>query len=179
MTRRFDITAIGHAIVDVQASSDEAFLAKHDLHKGAMTLVDQHRSARLFEAMTDTEMASGGSAGNTIAGKVAHDTLGEVFNVDMQKQGVHFKTPFLHNDPTHTGCCMINVTRDGQRTMATYLGAAALVGPEDIDEDVIKDSQIVYLEGYLFDTPSGREAFAKATDIARQNGVKTAITLSC
>lgn len=186
----YDITAVGHAIVDVLAPADDAFLAMHDLHKGAMTLIDQHRAVRLSEVMAEGEMASGGSAGNTIAGaasfgakcayigKVAHDHLGEVFSRDLKKMGVTFTTQVLHDDPTHTGRCLINVTPDGQRTMATFLGAAALVGPNDVDADLIKASQILYLEGYLFDTPSGREAFAKAAQVARSNGRKTAITLS-
>lgn len=190
MTHRFDITAVGHAIVDVLAPADEAFLAAHDLHKGAMTLIDQHRAVTLSEAMTEGEMASGGSAANTIAGaasfgatcayigKVAHDTLGDIFNADMKKQGVHFTTPYLRDDPAHTGRCLINITSDGQRTMATYLGAAALVSPGDLDVEAIKASQIVYLEGYLFDTPSGRETFAKASQIAQGAGRCTAITLS-
>ncbi len=190
MTPTYDITAVGHAIVDVLAAADDAFLAAHDLHKGAMTLIDPYRATSLFDAMANTEQASGGSAGNTIAGaasfgakcaymgKVAHDALGEVFSHDMKKMGVHFTTPFLSNDPAHTGRCLINVTPDGQRTMATYLGAAALVSPADLDEAILKDSQIVYLEGYLFDTPSGRESFAKASQIARAAGRKVAITLS-
>ena len=190
MTITYDITAVGHAIVDVLAPADEAFLKSHDLHKGAMTLIDQLRAVSLSEAMADSEMASGGSAGNTISGaasfgakcayigKVAHDALGEVFSRDLTKLGVTFTTPVLHNDPTHTGRCLINITADGQRTMATFLGAAALVGSADIDENIVGASQIVYLEGYLFDTPSGREAFAKAAQLARAHGRKTAITLS-
>ncbi|ESQ90362.1 carbohydrate kinase [Asticcacaulis sp. AC460] len=190
MTTTYDITAVGHAIVDVLAPADDAFLKSHDLHKGAMTLIDQHRAVSLNEAMADSEMASGGSAGNTIAGaasfgakcayigKVAHDSLGEVFSRDLKKMGVTFNTQVLHDDPTHTGRCLINVTPDGQRTMATFLGAAAMVGPNDVDPELVKASQIVYLEGYLFDTPSGREAFARAAQIARNNGRKTAITLS-
>ncbi|ESQ74164.1 adenosine kinase [Asticcacaulis sp. AC402] len=190
MTLTYDITAVGHAIVDVLAPADDAFLKAHDLHKGAMTLIDQHRAVSLSEAMADSEMASGGSAGNTIAGaasfgakcayigKVAHDALGEVFSRDLKKMSVTFNTQVLHDDPTHTGRCLINVTADGQRTMATFLGAAAMVGPNDVDPELIKASQIVYLEGYLFDTPSGREAFARAAQIARTNGRKTAITLS-
>ena len=186
----YDITAVGNAIVDVLAPADEAFLKSHDLHKGSMTLIDQHRAVSLSEAMADSEMASGGSAGNTIAGaasfgakcayigKVAHDALGEVFSRDLKTMGVTFNTPVLHDDPTHTGRCLINVTKDGQRTMATFLGAAAMVSAKDVDENIVKASQIVYLEGYLFDTPSGREAFARAAQIARQNGRKTAITLS-
>ena len=190
MNPTYDITAVGHAIVDVQAASDDAFLAAHDLHKGAMTLIDPYRATSLFEAMDDTEQASGGSAGNTIAGaasfgakcayvgKVAHDALGDVFSRDMKAMGVHFTTPYLTNDPAHTGRCLINVTPDGQRTMATYLGAAALISPDDLDAAILRDSQIVYLEGYLFDTPSGRETFAKASQIARAAHRKVAITLS-
>lgn len=190
MTIEYDITAVGHAIVDVLAPSDDGFLSKHDLHKGSMTLIDTHRALSLSEAMADSEMASGGSAGNTISGaasfgakcayvgKVAHDGLGEFFSKDLKKMGVEFRTPVLHDDPTPTGRCLINVTPDGQRTMATFLGAAALISPKDLDEEIIKASQITYLEGYLFDTPSGRETFAKAAQVARSSGRKTAITLS-
>ncbi len=190
MTVEYDITAVGHAIVDVLAPSDEAFLTRHDLHKGSMTLIDSHRALSLSDAMAESEMASGGSAGNTISGaasfgakcayvgKVAHDAMGEFFAHDLRKMGVEFRTPVLHDDPTPTGRCLINVTPDGQRTMATFLGAAALISPKDLDEDIIKASQITYLEGYLFDTPSGRETFAKASQIARSSGRKTAITLS-
>jgi sugar/nucleoside kinase (ribokinase family) len=190
MTIEYDITAVGHAIVDVLAPSDDGFLSKHDLHKGSMTLIDTHRALSLSEAMNESEMASGGSAGNTISGaasfgakcayvgKVAHDGLGEFFSKDLKKMGVEFRTPVLHDDPTPTGRCLINVTPDGQRTMATFLGAAALISPKDLDEEIIKASQITYLEGYLFDTPSGRETFAKAAQIARSSGRKTAITLS-
>jgi len=190
MTVEYDITAVGHAIVDVLAPSDDAFLGRHDLHKGSMTLIDSHRALSLSEAMNESEMASGGSAGNTISGaasfgarcayvgKVAHDAMGEFFAHDLRKMGVEFRTPVLHDDPTPTGRCLINVTPDGQRTMATFLGAAALVSPQDLDEEIIKASQITYLEGYLFDTPSGRETFAKASQIARSAGRKTAITLS-
>ncbi len=190
MTTRFDITAVGNAIVDVLAPADEAFLATHDLHKGAMTLIDQHRAVSLSHAMAEGETASGGSAANTIAGaasfgatcayvgKVAHDPLGEIFAAAMKKQGVHYTTPYLPNDLAHTGRCLVNITADGQRTMATYLGAAAQVSPDDLDAEVIKGSKIVYLEGYLFDTTSGRETFAKASQIARDVGRQTAITLS-
>jgi len=190
MSAKYDVLAVGHAIVDVQARCSEAQLSAHNLTKGAMTLIDHHRAHSLKAAMADPEMASGGSAGNTIVGiaslggacayvgKVAHDEMGQVFSRDLMRQNVEFKTPFLHEDPTPTGICLINVTPDAQRTMATCLGAAALVGPNDIQPDQIKDTGIVYLEGYLFDTPSGREAFAKAALIGREAGRKTAITLS-
>lgn len=190
MDTLYDITAVGHAIVDVLAPADDAFLTKHDLHKGAMTLIDTHRAQSLYDAMAESEQESGGSAGNTIAGaasfgakcayvgKVAHDHLGETFARDLKRMDVTFNTPVLHDDPLHTGRCLINVTPDGQRTMATYLGAASLIAPQDLDADIIRASQITYLEGYLFDSPSGRETFAKAAQIARSAGRKTAITLS-
>jgi len=190
MTPTYDITAVGHAIVDVLAPADDAFLKTHDLHKGAMTLIDTYRATSLYEAMAEGEQVSGGSAGNTIAGaasfgakcayvgKVAHDALGETFARDLKTMGVTFTSPVLHDDLARTGRCLINVTPDAQRTMATYLGAAALISPSDIDEKIVRDSQIVYLEGYLFDSPSGRETFAKAAQIARSAGRKTAITLS-
>lgn len=193
MNTQYDVTAVGHAIVDVLAPATEAFIATEALPKGGMTLIDQHRAIHLYEKMAERDeitQESGGSVGNTIAGvasfggkgayvgKVAHDELGEVFSRDLKRLGVAFQVPFLHDDPTHTGRCLINITEDGQRTMATFLGASALVQPEDIDPQMIKGSQITYLEGYLFDTPSGRASFAKACEIARSAGRKTAMTLS-
>ncbi|MFT3997716.1 MAG: adenosine kinase [Asticcacaulis sp.] len=193
MSKEYDVTAVGHAIVDVLSPASEAFIAAEGLPKGGMTLIDQHRAIKLYDRMlshNELTQESGGSVGNTIAGvasfggkgayvgKVAHDELGEVFSRDMKRMGVAFDVPFLHDDPTHTGRCLINITEDGQRTMATFLGASALVTPEDIDPEVIKGSQVTYLEGYLFDTPSGRASFAKACDIARSVGRKTAMTLS-
>jgi sugar/nucleoside kinase (ribokinase family) len=190
MSSHYDVLAVGHAIVDVQARSTDAALLAQNLTKGAMTLIDHFRAHSLKAAMIDPEMASGGSAGNTIAGlaslggtcayigKVAHDEMGQVFSQDLGRQGVTFNTEFLHDDPTPTGICLIHVTSDAQRTMATCLGAAALVGPSDIKSDQIKAAGIVYLEGYLFDTPSGREAFSKAAMMARAAGRKVAITLS-
>ena len=133
--------------------------------------------------------ASGGSAGNTVAGvgsfggaaayigKVAPDTLGQVFTHDIRAAGVHFDTPTL-NEAAGTGRCLINVTPDGQRTMCTFLGAANQLSVADIDEAVIGDSAIVYLEGYLFDPAPAREAFEAAAAAAHAAGRKVAITLS-
>ncbi|MDC7676126.1 adenosine kinase [Asticcacaulis machinosus] len=189
MTAPYDVTAVGHAIVDVLAPADDAFLTAQNLAKGAMTLIDQDRALSLYGVMAQAELASGGSAGNTIAGaaslggkcgyigKVADDELGKVFRHDMKAQGVQFDTSVL-TDGSATGRCLINITPDAQRTMATFLGAAAKVGPADVDAALIQASNIVYLEGYLFDTPSGREAFVKASELARAAGRKTAITMS-
>ena len=186
---RFDVCAVGNAIVDVLSPCDDAFLTAQSLTPGSMQLVDQDQSAALYAAMAPGVEASGGSAGNTVAGvgsfggraayigKVAPDTLGKVFSHDIRASGVHFDTAPLV-DGAATGVCMINVTPDGQRTMCTFLGAANQLGVEDIDADVIGDSAIVYLEGYLFDPAPARAAFEAAAAAAHKAGRKVAITLS-
>lgn len=188
-TARFDICAVGNAIVDVLSPCDEAFLSAHSLPPGSMQLVDEAQSAALYEAMASGVEASGGSAGNTVAGvgsfggraayigKVAPDTLAEVFSHDIRASGVHFDTPVL-NDGAGTGRCLINVTPDGQRTMCTFLGAANQLAVADIDTALIGDSAIVYLEGYLFDPAPARAAFEAAAAAAHAAGRKVAITLS-
>lgn len=189
MSSDFEVTAIGNAIVDVIAPATDSFLESHGLRKGAMTLVDDARAAALYDAMAPGLEASGGSAANTVAGaaslggrcayvgKVASDQLGEVFAHDIRSIGAAFQTEPLDCGPA-TGRCLINVTPDGHRTMATFLGAASQLLPEDVDPAVIRASRIVYLEGYLFDPPPAREAFRKAAEIAHAAGARVAMTLS-
>ena len=186
---RFDVCAVGNAIVDVLAPCDPAFLTSQGLNPGSMQLVDEDQSAALYDAMAAGVEASGGSAGNTVAGvgsfggraaylgKVADDTLGGVFAHDIRAAGVHFDTPALSGG-AGTGRCLINVTPDGQRTMCTFLGAANQLTTADIDVDLIGDSEIVYLEGYLFDPAPARAAFEAAAAAAHAAGRKVAITLS-
>jgi sugar/nucleoside kinase (ribokinase family) len=189
MSASFDVAAIGNAIVDVIAPAEEAFLVANGLAKGAMTLIDEPRAHELYALMAAGVEASGGSAGNTIAGvaslggraayvgKVARDQLGEVFIHDTRSMGVHFQTPQL-NGGAATGRCLINVTPDGERTMCTFLGASNQLTAADVDAAVIEGAAIVYLEGYLFDPPEARRAFAKAAGLARASGRTIAITLS-
>ncbi|MFN3512474.1 MAG: adenosine kinase [Phenylobacterium sp.] len=189
MTELYDVAAIGNAIVDVIAPAEDAFIAANGLDKGAMMLIDEARGVELYEKMAPGIEASGGSAGNTIAGiasfggraaflgKVAEDQLGDVFTHDMRAIGAHFDTPRLVGGPA-TARSLINVTPDGQRTMCTYLGASTEFVADDIDPAVIEAAQIVYLEGYLFDAEPARRAFAKAAGLARGVGRKIAITLS-
>jgi sugar/nucleoside kinase (ribokinase family) len=189
----YDVCAVGNAIVDVLAPCDPAFLDAQGLTPGSMQLVDAGQSAALYAAMKPGVEASGGSAGNTVAGigsfggraayvgKVADDTLGGVFSHDIRAAGVAFDTPPLVDGAAAglaTGVCMINVTDDGQRTMCTFLGAANQLGPEDIDADLIAASEILYLEGYLFDPAPARAAFEAAAAAAHAAGRKVAITLS-
>ena len=186
---RFDVCAVGNAIVDVLAPCEPAFLDAQGLTAGSMQLVDEVQSAALYDAMAAGVEASGGSAGNTVAGvgsfggraaylgKVADDTLGGVFAHDIRAAGVHFDTPALTGG-AGTGRCLVNVTADGQRTMCTFLGAANQLTTADIDAAVIGDSAIVYLEGYLFDPAPARAAFEAAAAAAHAAGRKVAITLS-
>jgi sugar/nucleoside kinase (ribokinase family) len=192
-TPRYDVCAVGNAIVDVLSPCDDAFLSAQGLTPGSMQLVDADQSAALYAAMAPGVEASGGSAGNTVAGvgsfggraayigKVADDVLGGVFTHDIRASGVDFQTALLTDGAATgrgTGVCMINVTSDGQRTMCTFLGAANQLGVEDIDADLIGNSAIVYLEGYLFDPAPARAAFEAAAAFAHRAGRKVAITLS-
>jgi sugar/nucleoside kinase (ribokinase family) len=186
---RFDVTGIGNAIVDLLAFTDDDFLDRRDMPKGAMTLIDADTAARLTAAMTNGQTASGGSVANTCAvaaalgarvaflGKVADDELGAAFRRDISAVGVHYPTPpLLAGAPTAR--CLILVTPDGQRTMNTYLGAGGEFGLHDLDETVIAASAVTYLEGYLFDPPAAQAAFAEAAKMARACGQKTALSLS-
>jgi sugar/nucleoside kinase (ribokinase family) len=189
MNTEYDVTAIGNALVDVIAPADEAFLARQDMAKGAMMLIDETRAEALYGAMAPGVEASGGSAGNTIAGvasfggraafigKVAADQLGDVFAHDLRALGADFSTPRLRGGPA-TGRCLINVTPDGERTMSTYLGAGIELTADDVDPALVERSRILYLEGYLFDPHEARRAFAKAAGLARAAGRSIALTLS-
>ena len=196
----YDILGIGNAIVDVLAPVPEAFLSRHDMHKGAMALIDAATAERLYtelRAQTDSKSvieSSGGSAANTCAvaallgarvaylGKVADDALGKVFSHDIGAVGVHFPTaPAAISDAgggIATARCLIAVTADGQRTMNTFLGACVTFGPDDVDPALIADARVTYLEGYLFDQPAAQAAFYKAAAAAHAAGRQVALTLS-
>jgi sugar/nucleoside kinase (ribokinase family) len=186
---RFDVTAIGNAIVDVLARADDALLTTHNLAKGAMSLIDTDTAERLYGIMGPGTERSGGSAGNTAAviaglggrvayiGKVADDQLGEVFTHDIRAIGVTYDTtPLTGGLPTAR--CLIFVTPDAQRTMQTYLGATTQLGPEDVNMDYITSSKVVYLEGYLWDQPRAKKAMRDAAIKAHEAGVKVSLTLS-
>ncbi len=186
---RFDIIGIGNAIVDVLAPVDDAFLSRHGMHKGAMALIDADAADRLYRAMPAGQETSGGSAANTCAvaaalgarvgylGQVAQDALGEAFRRDITAGGVHFPTPPLAGGAP-TARCLIMVTPDGQRTMNTFLGACVAFGEEQIDEALIADTAVLYLEGYLFDPPAAQAAFRRAAAAAHAAGRQVALSLS-
>jgi len=187
--KKYQVLGIGNAIVDVLARVDEALIAAHGLTKGAMTLIDAERALYLSGQMTDPQVRSGGSAGNTIAGladlgadtaffgKVADDEMGRQYYEDMVRLGVHFPTPPIREgEPTARS--FIVITPDGERTMNTYLGACTEIGPEDMEDAAIRASQIIYFEGYLWDPPRAKDALRRAAEIAHEAGGKVALTLS-
>jgi sugar/nucleoside kinase (ribokinase family) len=186
---RFDILGIGNAIVDVLAPVDEAFITRHDMRKGSMTLVDAARAEAIYAAMPPAQETSGGCAANTCAaasglgarvaylGRVAEDQLGAVFRHDIAAAGVHFPTaPLVDGAPTAR--CMILVTPDGQRTMNTYLGACVAFGIAQVDEAAVADSAVIYMEGYLYDEPAAMAAFRHAAAVAHAAGRKVSLSLS-
>jgi sugar/nucleoside kinase (ribokinase family) len=188
-SKKFAVTAIGNAIVDVIAQADDALLAAHNLPKGAMNLIDADMAEKLYGVMGPGKEASGGSAGNTIAGiamlggttayigKVADDQLGKIFTHDIRAAGVTYDTPPLKGG-LPTARSLIFVTPDAQRTMQTFLGACTQLGPEDINMGHITSSQVVYMEGYLWDLPRAKQAMLDAAMKAKESGVKVSLTLS-
>jgi len=185
----YDVVGIGNAIVDIIARCDDAFLSKHDLAKGFMRLIPAGEAGRLYEAMGPAIERSGGSAANTIAGlaslgarcgfigRVAADQFGGIFRHDIRSQGVAYDTAPA-TDGAPTARCLILVTPDGERTMNTFLGASVDLSATDIDQAMIENSKIIYLEGYLFDRHQAKEAFRDAARRARRVGVKVALSLS-
>ena len=177
MSQAQDVVGLGNAIVDVIAHAEDAFLAAEGMAKGGMTLIEAERAESLYARMGPAVEMSGGSAANTMAGiaslggraafigKVKDDQLGAIFAHDIRSAGVAFRTrPARGGAPTAR--CLIFVTPDAQRTMNTYLGACVNLGPEDVDEAVVKNARVTYLEGYLWDPPRAKEAFVKAAKVA-------------
>ncbi len=186
---RLDVLCIGNAIVDVIANASDDFLVREGLVKGSMRLIDEEEAERLYEHMGPAHQVSGGSAGNTAAGiaalggragfigQVAPDQLGDFYRHDLTSTGVEFSTPAA-DVGFPTARSMILVTPDGHRTMNTFLGAAQHLPSSALDESQIRDSAILYLEGYLWDPETPRYAMIQAIEIARQAGRKIAFTLS-
>jgi sugar/nucleoside kinase (ribokinase family) len=189
MAHTYDVAAMGNALLDVLAPADDAFLLRHNIAKGVMTLIDEFRALQLYEALSGTREIAGGSAANTAAGvasfgakglyvgKVKDDPLGRSFAESLSQTGVEYTTGMAAVGPA-TGCCLIAVTPDGQRSMNTFLGASSELAPGDIDETGIAASAVLYVEGYLWDSPAPKAAITRAMEIAKRAGRKVALTLS-
>jgi sugar/nucleoside kinase (ribokinase family) len=186
---QFDVVAIGNALVDILTHDDEALLARLGSEKGTMHMVDAARAEEVYAAMGPAAEASGGSAANTAAGiasfggnaayigRVADDTFGRVFAHDLRAAGVKFDSRPA-SDGTPTGRCLIVVTSDAQRTMFTYLGTASELDAHYIDDGLIADAQVTFLEGYLWDQPPAKQAIRQAAAAAHDAGRRVALTLS-
>jgi sugar/nucleoside kinase (ribokinase family) len=186
---RYDVIAIGNAIVDVMSPCEDGLIEELGLAKGGMTLVDTERAEELYSAMGPAREISGGSAANTLAGmsalgaqcafvgQVAKDQLGDVFSHDIRAVGIDFDTPARDQEPP-TARCLIFVTPDGERTMNTFLGASQFLPPAALDDELIASAGILYLEGYLWDPEEPRSAMRHAIDVARKAGRKVAFTAS-
>ena len=186
---RLDVVGIGNALVDVLSHERDDFIAEHGLEKGAMTLIDTARAEELYAAMGPATEVSGGSAANSMVGitslggtaafigRVNDDQLGKVFGHDIRAAGVEFTTPPVQGDEP-TGRCLIIVTPDAQRTLNTYLGAAAQLGPTQLDHDVLTCAQVLFLEGYLWDEADAKDALRQAARAVHDAGNRVAFTLS-
>jgi sugar/nucleoside kinase (ribokinase family) len=188
-SRNLDIVAIGDAIVDVIATTDDSFIERHRLPKGGMQLLTYEEADALYAAMGTAREISGGSAANSMAGaaalgldaafvgQVADDQLGAIFAHDMRALGVRFETPPL-NPPPPTGRCLILVTPDGQRTMNTCPAASHELTPAAVDPELIRSASVTFLEGYLWGPERPRGAMLEAARIAHSADRTVAFTLS-
>jgi sugar/nucleoside kinase (ribokinase family) len=192
----FDVVAVGSALVDVLAHAADDQLARLDLAKGAMALVDLDRAASIYRQMGSSTEVSGGSAANTAAGvaalggrvgfigKVADDALGKVFVHDITAAGVTVGATLRSHEPDDsgadaaTGRCLVLVTDDGERTMATHLGVASTLGLQDIDDALVANTSVVYLEGYLWDLDPTKAALRHAVELAHESDALVALSLS-
>jgi len=184
-----DVVGVGNALVDVLTHTSYDFIDAHELPRGSMTMVDHNRSKELYDDLPPAQEVSGGSNANAMAGlasfgskaayigQVRDDQLGDVFVHDLRSLGVRFGVPPADTGPA-TGRCLIMVTPDAQRTMATYLGASSHLGPDAVDADLVGDAHVTYLEGYLWDQPAAKDAIRLAAQSARAAGRRVAFTLS-
>lgn len=186
----FEVCALGNAIVDIVAEVPEAFLQQHHLEKDTMTLMDhEHISALRKSIKAGRAVRAGGSAGNMIAGiasfgsnatflgKIAEDEIGKLFAADLRKLKVQFPTAPLKAAGVGTGLCLSLVTPDAHRSLCTYLGASTEFGVNDVPLNVVRESHMTYLEGYLLDRTASKLALHLAADTARDAGRRTVLSL--
>ena len=183
------IICIGNALVDSLTQIEESKINELSLNKARMTLVDKERSNFLLQNMENPIYEAGGSAANTaywisqlggevgFIGKISNDELGNQFQTSLKDSGLKDFTVFEEED-NQTGLCAIFITPDGERTMNTYLGAGEYLSVNDLNVDSIKDANILYMEGYLWDKPSSKEAFLHAAKLNKETGGMNAISLS-
>jgi sugar/nucleoside kinase (ribokinase family) len=179
------ILGIGNAIVDVLCKVDDEFLKKYSLTKSTMKLIDEIEFKNLISEVKIEQTISGGSVANSIVGlsqlgndvgfigKVKNDDLGKKYEEGLKKENVSYLYSKKH-EPLPTGSCLILITPDSERTMCTFLGTAGKINDEDVNLEIVKKSEITFLEGYLWDEGEPKKAFDKAIN----NSNKVAMSLS-
>lgn len=192
MNKKYDVYAIGNALVDMEYEVHDDFFVKHKLDKGLMTLVDEERQNYLLNALgtAPKKQQCGGSASNSVIAiaqfggkgfyscKVAKDPIGNFYYQDLQDNGVDSNLKYQDREEGVTGKCLVLITPDAERTMNTYLGITSSISKNEIVMDAIRSSKYMYMEGYLVASPTGRAAAVQARKIAEAAGVKTALTFS-
>ena len=183
------ILGIGNAIVDVFVKVNDDFLLKNNLTKGSMKLLEKQEFESLKSTIKIEKIEAGGSVANTMAGiaflkgdasfigKIKSDEFGKIYKKSLEKINVSF----LYSEKEEnlsTGASLIFITPDSERTMCTYLGISSQLSKEDINEDYIKDYEIIFLEGYLWDKGMSEEMFKHVINLAKKNNVKIAMSLS-
>ncbi len=190
--RPLDAVCVGNAIVDVLAQVSDDFLTQHAMVKGSMQITDPDRAKAIYADMPPAIEMSGGSAANTAAGlaslgrraafigKVAEDSLGEVFAHDIRAIGVDFHGAVAIGESAAAGTarCLVCVTDDAERTMNTSLGVAGQIEKSEVAADVIAEAKVVYIEGYLWDEPIAKDSIRFVMEKAAQVGTPIAFTLS-
>ena len=183
------ILGIGNAIVDVFAKVNDDFLLKNNLTKGSMKLIEKEEFESLKSTIKIEKIEAGGSVANTMAGiaylggnpsfigKINSDEFGKIYKKSLEKINVNF----LYSEKDEnllTGASIILITPDSERTMCTYLGISSQLSKEDINEDYIKDYEIIFLEGYLWDKGMSEEMFKHVINLAKKNNIQIAMSLS-
>jgi len=186
----YQVVGIGNAIVDVFCNADDAFIDRMGIERGIMQLVERERGEALYAAMQAPVQIPGGSVANTLAGlgnlglstafigRVADDALGRFYAASLASSGTDFVNAPVAAADLPTSRSMIFVAPDGERSMNTYLGISAELGPEDVADAVAGQAAILFLEGYLYDKPPGKQAFERAASLCRAAGGRAGIALS-
>lgn len=192
MAKKFDVYGIGNALVDMEFEVTDDFLKKANIEKGLMTLVDEKRQTEIINTLHGTQhkRSCGGSAANTMIAvsqfggksfyscKVASDETGDFYFKDLMDNGVETNLSSSSLESGVTGKCIVLITPDADRTMNTFLGITSNFSTKELMEEHIKNSNYLYIEGYLVASPTGKDASVKAKKIAETHNVKTALTFS-
>jgi len=183
------ILGIGNAIVDVFVKVDDSFLQKNKLIKGSMKLIEKSEFENLKNTIKIEKIEAGGSVANTMAGiaylkgdpsfigKINTDEFGKIYKKSLEKINVNFRYS-EKKESLPTGASIIFITPDSERTMCTYLGISSQLSKNDINEDDIKDYEVIFLEGYLWDKGMSEEMFKHVINLAKKNNIKIAMSLS-